>query len=96
MRTNLLLLLYFVLIQHPLSAKDVYFKHLSTNNGFSIQSAISIWQDQLGNMWFGNDVLNKYNGSVLKTYRLSDYLDGIKDTNIKQICGDNTTMIYIY
>ena len=91
----LLLLLYFILIHLSVSSKDIYFKHLPLVDGLSLQSTISIWQDQLGNMWFGNDILNKYNGSTLKTYRLSDYLDGIKDSNIKQICGDNTTMIYI-
>ncbi|MDU1890094.1 MAG: response regulator [Dysgonomonas sp.] len=95
MKIRLLFLLAVILFHLPAWTKDVYFKHLPTIDGFSLQSAISIWQDQLGNMWFGNNILNKYDGNGIKTYQLSDYLDGIKDTNIKQICGDRITTMYI-
>lgn len=74
--------------------KDVYFKHLSVIDGLSQPSAISIWQDKLGNMWFGNNTLNRYNGNYTKSFQVSNYIDNIQDTNIKQICGDSQTTMY--
>lgn len=74
--------------------KDIYFKHLSTIDGLSQPSAISVWQDKLGNMWFGNNLLNRYDGNIIKTFRVSDYIDDIQDTNIKQICGDSKNTMY--
>ena len=47
-----------------------HFKHLSTPDGLSQSSVISIHQDQLGQMWFGTrDGLNKYDGSRFTIYR---------------------------
>ncbi len=77
-----------------MGGKDIYFKHLSTLDGLSQPSAISIWQDRLGNMWFGNNLLNRYDGNHIKTFRISDFINDIQDTNIKQICGDSKTTMY--
>lgn len=75
--------------------KDLYFKHLSVVDGLSQPSAISIWQDRLGNMWFGNNILNRYNGNVTKNFQVSNFIDNIQDVNIKQICGDSKTTMYV-
>ena len=46
------------------------FRHLSTPDGLSQSSVISIHQDHLGQMWFGTrDGLNKYDGSRFTIYR---------------------------
>lgn len=92
-RITFILLLIICLIQ--LQAKDIYFKHLSTTDGLSQPSAISIWQDRLGNMWFGNNLLNRYNGNSIKTFRISNYIEDIQDSNIKHICGDSKTTMYV-
>lgn len=91
-KAKLLILLFAILIPYFSNARDIYFKHISTLDGLSQLSTISIWQDGLGNMWFGNDVLNKYDGNSIKIYRLSEYIQGIQDINIKKICGNKQSM----
>ncbi|MBD0724708.1 hybrid sensor histidine kinase/response regulator [Flavobacterium sp. L1I52] len=53
------------------SQNDIYkFKHLSTADGLSQNSAITIIQDDLGQVWIGTrDGLNKYDGSKFTIYR---------------------------
>lgn len=51
--------------------KNTYqFKHLSTSDGLSQSSVITIEQDDLGRMWLGTrDGLNLYDGNDFKVYR---------------------------
>ncbi|MBD8347282.1 hybrid sensor histidine kinase/response regulator transcription factor [Dysgonomonas sp. HGC4] len=88
------ILLISIITRQSSYGGDVYFKHLSIMDGLSQPSAISIWQDRLGNMWFGNNVLNRYNGNGTKIFQVSNFIDNIQDTNIKQICGDSKTVMY--
>ena len=79
----ILLCLYALL---PLSAKEFYFKHVDLNDVFTQPSAISIYQDAKGYLWFGNDNFNVYDGRIVRSFRLSDYLEEVEDNNIHGIC----------
>jgi signal transduction histidine kinase/DNA-binding response OmpR family regulator/ligand-binding sensor domain-containing protein len=57
-------------------------------------SAISLWQDSKGGIWFGNTLLNCFDGEEVINYRLSNYTSWKEDNNIKKICGDSTN-VYI-
>lgn len=49
---------------------DYIFKHLSSSNGLSQSSVISIHQDKLGQIWLGTrDGLNKYDGNTFTVYK---------------------------
>ncbi len=74
--------------------KNLFFNHIDIDNEQSQSSAISIWQDELGGIWFGNSFLNLYADNVLKTFHVSDYLDGIEDRNIHGICGGSELKLY--
>ena len=89
----LYLLLCFLAL--PLHAKELYFQHLDLNDGFTQPSAISIYQDDRGYIWFGNDNFNVYDGRTIRSFRLSTYLDEVEDNNIHAICGDGKSFIYM-
>jgi len=95
MKKVFLFLLLIVKVFSPLQGKDIYFNHLTASDGLSQPSVVSIWQDRSGNMWFGNEVLNKYDGNEVKTLRLSDRVENVRNVNIKQICGDENNTMYI-
>lgn len=90
----LYLLLSFMFITQ-LSAKDVYFRHINLDNSFTQPSAISIYQDAKGLIWFGNDNFNVYDGRIVRSFRLSTYMEGVEDNNIHAICGDGDSHIYM-
>lgn len=95
MKFRLLHLFIFLLVSINLFSRDIYFKHISTAEGLSEQSVVAIWQDQLGNMWFGNTRLNKYDGNQIDTYKISDYFGGkVNDSGINQILGDDSNNMY--
>lgn len=91
---NLCLLLCCLLIA-PLSAKDLYFQHIDLNDGFTQPSAISIYEDNRGYIWFGNDNFNVYDGRIVHSFRLSNYMEGVEDNNIHAICGDGESFVYM-
>ena len=52
--------------------QQISFKHLSTVDGLSNFTVLSIAQDRQGFMWFGTmDGLNRFDGNQIKTYRLN-------------------------
>ena len=95
MRPKFLYTLLCLYCLFPLSAKELYFRHIDLNDGFAQPSAISIFQDKKGAVWFGNDNFNVYDGRVVRSFRLSTYLDGMEDNNIHEICGDGDSCIYM-
>lgn len=91
MRKVLFLFLFFTFYSY-LFAEEFHYRTLGSAQGLSQPSAISIWQDRLGRMWFGNDVLNCYSGEKTRVYRLSEYFKEIEDANIHGICGTDSVL----
>ena len=92
---NLHQLFCCLLLVFPLSAKELYFQHIDLNDGITQPSAISIYEDAKGYIWFGNDNFNLYDGRIVRSFRLSTYMDGVEDNNIHAICGDSESFIYM-
>lgn len=93
---NLLLLLLFE-IYSPVTAQDLLFQHLRVEDGLSQSSVLSIYQDELDNMWFATrDGLNKYDGNTVEIFRpkIGDST-GLFGNNIQAVCGDRNGHIYI-
>lgn len=78
-----------------IQANPVYIQSIGIKDGLSEPSAISIWQDHLGRMWFGNNAINCYNGKHTKVIRPSEYFSDIEDANIHHLCGDDSTLFFI-
>lgn len=65
---KLLILLCFLFIHQVIY--PVYFKHLGMSDGLSQVSVMSIYQDQLGRMWFGTrEGLSVYDGERMRVYK---------------------------
>ncbi len=95
MKSQCLYLLLCLCVFFPVSSKDLYFRHIDLNEDFTQPSAISIYQDAQGLVWFGNDNLNVYDGRVVRSFRLSSYLEEVEDNNIHGICGDGHSYVYM-
>lgn len=75
-----------------LRSSNFYFQTVGSMQGLSQPSAVSIWQDRLGRMWFGNDALNCFDGERTHIYRMSEYLEGVEDANIHALCGNDSVL----
>lgn len=59
-------------LQLPVAAQNdhIRFERLTINDGLSLSSVYSIYQDSKGFMWFGTeDGLNKYDGKRFRIFR---------------------------
>lgn len=93
---NALLYLLFVLTSTATYSKDFYFKHIGTVDGLSQTCIYSIYQDEIGAMWFGSsEGLNRYNGNEIKIYQPSQDNEGLTNNEINELCGDKQGHIYI-
>ena len=74
---------------------DYSFKHYNTNNGLSQNTVRSIFQDNLGFMWFGTkDGLNRFDGSNFKRFNFPS--DGVLSDNVfHRILQDNNDNIWV-
>jgi len=97
MQKNVQYSLFALMILLSITAKGerFQFKTVGSLQGLSQSSAMSIWQDGLGRMWFGNDALNCYNGTTTKIYRISEFYPDIEDADIHGICGTDSTMFFL-
>lgn len=75
-----------------LRSSNFYFQAVGSMQGLSQPSAVSIWQDRLGRMWFGNDALNCFDGERTRIYRMSEHLEGVEDANIHALCGNDSVL----
>lgn len=80
------------------SAEDILFSKIGIEKGLSQLSVMTIYQDELGNMWFGTrEGLNIYNGNRMKVLQPdSREKHSISGNLIKNIDGDKMGNVYIH
>ena len=97
-----LFLLLFVAGMRPIYARstpdNINFSRVGIEEGLSQLSVMAIYQDQLGNMWFGTrEGLNIYNGSSTKTlHPRGDSPNSLSGNLIKAIEGDSKGNVFIH
>ena len=72
MKRNKFYFVFIVLIvQLELFAEsDIYFSKIGIEQGLSQLSVMSIYQDELGAIWFGTrEGVNRYNGNTMEVFR---------------------------
>ncbi|MDH6303517.1 ligand-binding sensor domain-containing protein/DNA-binding response OmpR family regulator [Parabacteroides sp. PF5-5] len=92
------ILLIFTLIAflcQNLIGQGIYYQTLGNKQGLSQLSAVSFWQDNIGRIWIGNDALNRYDGEDVKVFRASEHLNGIEDSNIHSLCGNDSILFFL-
>lgn len=72
-------------------------QQISTDNGLSHTTVLSIYRDEFGFVWIGTtDGLNRFDGHSVTTFRYDSEDDtSIKANNITEICGNGNGLIYI-
>ena len=78
------------------SAQEISFNHLTTSDGLSNNSVMTIYQDEKGFMWFGTrNGVNLYNGNKFITYKFhKDDPYSIISNSISHITGNEKGEIY--
>ena len=79
------------------NAQSISFQHLTTDNGLSHNSVISIYQDERGFMWFGTrNGVSLYNGKNFKIYQKEkNNPNSILYNDIYHITGDRNGHVFI-
>ncbi|MCK5075167.1 MAG: hybrid sensor histidine kinase/response regulator, partial [Calditrichia bacterium] len=92
--------LFFILIvlfKITFANTNIRFEHLTSSDGLSGGTVLSIYQDRRGFMWFGSmDGLNKYDGYTITIYRhdISDS-NSISSNEIYAINEDNNGNLWL-
>ncbi len=79
----------------------IYFKHIGMGEGLSQTSVLSIYQDQLGRMWFGTgEGISLYDGNRMTVFKVQSEDDPTSTTNvlagniIEHLCGNQTGDVF--
>ncbi|MEQ8238137.1 MAG: two-component regulator propeller domain-containing protein, partial [Cyclobacteriaceae bacterium] len=91
------MLLLFQIVSTKAQNQFNYFRHISTAEGFSLNSVNSIGQDENGLIWFGTrNGLLRYDGINLKVVRREKYpLEQLGANDIYVISVDSTKGVWI-
>lgn len=89
-------LFFSVFIIHS-TAQDLTFHHLTTDDGLSQTSVVTMYRDELGRIWIGTrEGLNCYNGNRIKNYKLEkNNPNSLFSNNILRITGDKQGKLYV-
>ncbi len=79
------------------AANDLYFSKIGIEQGLSQLSVNSIYQDELGAMWFATrEGLNRYNGNGMEVFRpVPNDSNSLGENLILSLCGDKNGHVYI-
>ncbi len=77
------------------AAQNINFKNLSIQDGLTHVTVYSIYQDELGNMWFGTrQGLNRYDGNTIEQIHITSKPEDITDHTVRKICGNKEGLIF--
>lgn len=96
-RRNICLVITLLFITHFFANARVHFHNLDVKDGLSQTSVLSIYQDELGRMWFGTlEGINVYDGDEIKAFKTSYFKQrDVKVGNqINAITGDHNGNIF--
>ena len=78
-------------------SNDIYFSKIGIEQGLSQLSVHSIYQDELGAMWFASrEGLNRYNGNGMEVFRpVPNDSNSLGESLIHSVCGDKSDHVFI-
>lgn len=79
-----------------ISASNLRFQYLTTDNGLAQNTVDCIFQDSRGFMWFGTwNGLCRYDGYSFKTYQKGDQKNGLPNNFVRSILEDKRGNLWI-
>lgn len=97
MRNTLLITCYFCCLSLLRgNAQEIAFSHLTTENGLSHNTIMSIYEDERGFLWIGSrNGVNVYNGKEIKIYKHEkNNPNSLHYNNVIRITGNRKGKIY--
>jgi len=96
-RTILTILLIAFFSKNFYSANDIYFSKIGIEQGLSQLSTTSIYQDELGAMWFASrEGLNRYTDNGMEVFRpIPNDSNSLGENLIITVCGDKNGHVFI-
>ncbi len=91
--------LFYLMIQLSVTAADdIYFSKIGIEQGLSQLSVMTIYQDELGAMWFGTrEGVSRYNGNSMEVMRpVANDSNSLNGSLVKNICGDKNGLVFIH
>lgn len=91
-------MLFVLFLQALTAADDVYFSKIGIEDGLSQLTVMSIYQDELGTMWFGTrEGVSRYDGNSMEIIRpVPNDSNSLHGSLIRYICGDKSGSVYIH
>ena len=79
------------------AADDIYFSKIGIEHGLSQLSVMSIYQDELGFMWFGTrEGVSRYNGNSMEVIRpVANDTNSLNGNLVRNICGNKNGLVFI-
>lgn len=91
----ILYIIILILTANTSSGQEPFTRTIGLKEGLSQASAIAIWKDPMGRMWFGNNAVNCFDGQSTRIYRLSKYFSDVEDVNIHDFCGTDSMLFLL-
>lgn len=97
-RSILIFAIIWLNILFSYSAGDIYFSKVGIDQGLSQLSVMTIYQDELGRMWFGTrEGANLYTGGSMHTFLpVQNENNSLQSNLISTIVGDREGSVYIH
>jgi signal transduction histidine kinase/ligand-binding sensor domain-containing protein len=94
---TLLLLVAFAPVQSMTTGKELFFSHLTTEQGLSSNSTLCIFQDRKGFLWFGTeDGLNMFDGYGFTVFRhYASQSNSISGNSVFDLLEDSKGKLWI-
>jgi signal transduction histidine kinase/DNA-binding response OmpR family regulator/ligand-binding sensor domain-containing protein len=92
------MLIITLIIGLSTTANNLFFSKIGMEQGLSQLSVMSIYQDELGTMWFGTrqGVNRYYGGSIITVFQhIFNDSNAVNGVLIKNICGNKDGLVYI-
>lgn len=91
------LLMFLCFSLSKLCSQTIVFNHLSTDDGLSHYTVLSLYQDELGTIWAGTPLgVNRYNGTNIQLYMDDIKKEGtLSCNNIVRITGNKKGTVYV-
>lgn len=90
------ILFLFVVFSLSVFPNEIYFRHIGLVDGLPQINVLSIYQDELGAMWFGTtEGICRYTGNNVEVFRPSEIQGNLTQNAVKAITGDKAGSVYL-